>query len=411
MYFSPALIIAAFPFLVVAAPFEERSRGGISIPIAKRSGFRNADGVVDVAKLQRGLRRTAAKIQRGFEAFERNTGAVHPSASQLKGLRKKGSGDPLIDDIEEMWYGPITVGTPAVTYTVDFDTGSSDMFLPASKCDSSCSGHTLYNPKSSSTSSDVRQTFELQYADGSTVSGEQYTDTVTLAGYKATRQTLGAATTFSSEFQSDQFPADGVLGMAYESISDYGASPVFQTLVSQGQVSVPVFSFYLSESGSELYIGGTNKDHYKGSFTYMPVTTLGYWQGPFDKISVKGRTVVRGGDFDAIIDTGTTQVVGDPENVQALYDRIPGSNYVGSGIWTIPCDFNTSVSITFSGKEFQINASTFNLGRILPDSSDCVGGFGAMDQFGIWTIGDVFLRNVYTTFDLGKNRVGFASLP
>jgi cathepsin D len=62
--------------------------------------------------------------------------------------------------------------------------------------------------------------------------------------------------------------------MAYDTLSNYGASPVFQTLASEGLVSTLVFSFYLAESGSELYIGGMNQDHYTGSFTYMPVTTL-----------------------------------------------------------------------------------------------------------------------------------------
>ncbi len=89
---------------------------------------------------------------------------------------------------------------------------------------------------------------------------------------QATAQRLGAATTYSSEFRSNAFPADGLLGMAYESMSNYKASPVFQSLVSQGQVSIPVFSFYFAGSGSELYIGGTNQNHYTGSFTYMPVT-------------------------------------------------------------------------------------------------------------------------------------------
>ena len=177
---------------------------------------------------------------------------------------------------------------------MNFDTGSSDLFLPGSDCGSTCDGHTLYNPSASSTSSDFGQTFELQYGDsghGSTVSGEQYMDIVTLTGYKvgfnctacillsltdicqATGQRLGAAKVYSSAFQSDEFPADGLLGMGYESISIFGASPVFQTLVSQGQVSTPEFGFYLAESGSELYIGGTNQNHYTGSFTYMPVTT------------------------------------------------------------------------------------------------------------------------------------------
>ncbi|KAH9161573.1 acid protease [Lactarius sanguifluus] len=408
MYFSPTLILAALPFLVAAAPFEERARIGVSIPIAKRSGFRNADGVVDIAKLQASRQHTVAKIQRGFEAFERNTGAAHPSASQLKRSIKRGKGDPLTDDNAELWYGSITVGTPAVTYTVDFDTGSSDLFLPGSDCDSTCSGHTLYDPSSSSASSDAGKTFELRYGDGSTVSGEQYTDTVTLAGFKATRQRLGAATTYSSGFQSDQFPADGLLGMGYESLSSYGASPVFQSLVSQGQVSTPAFSFYFAESGSELYIGGTNQNHFTGSFTYMPVTTQGYWQGSFDGISVNGKTVVRG--QGAIIDTGTTQVVGDTQSVKAIYAQIPGSKDIGSGTWTIPCNFNTPVSITFSGKVFKISASTFNLGPESSGSSTCIGGFGALDGLGFWIVGDVFLQNVYTTFDLGNNRVGFASL-
>src|SRR5258708_20704671 len=66
--------------------------------------------------------------------------------------------------------------------TVDFDTGSSDLFLPSSKCRADCSGHKLYNPKASSTAKDLHKTFSLSFGDGSTVEGEQYTDVVGLAG-------------------------------------------------------------------------------------------------------------------------------------------------------------------------------------------------------------------------------------
>ncbi|KAI9438431.1 acid protease [Lactarius psammicola] len=411
MYFSLVLVLAALPFLVAAAPFEESPRNWISIPIAKRSGFRSANGVVDITKLQAAIQCTVAKLLRGFEAFERNTGVAHPSASRLKRSIKRGNAELLAYNNAELWYGSITVGTPAVTYTVDFDTGSSDLVLPASNCDSTCSGHTLYDPSASSTSSDVGKTIRTS------VRAEQYSDTVTLAEYilwlltdlyHATRQRLGVATTYSSGFQANEFPADGILSMGYESLSCYGASPVFQTLVSQRQVYTPVFSFYLAESGSELYIGGTNHNHYTGNFTYMLVTTQGYWQGSFDGISVNGRTVVVGSD--AIIDTGTTQVVGDSQSVRAIYAQIPGSKDVGSGTWTIPCNSNAHGSITFSGKAFEISASTFNLGPESSGSDTCVGGIGAVDGLGFWIVGDVFLQNVYTAFDLGNNRVGFASL-
>ena len=66
--------------------------------------------------------------------------------------------------------------------------------------------------------------FSLSYGDGSTVSGEQYTDTVTIGGLTATSQTLGAASQYSQGFESSEFPADGLMGMAFESISDYNAS-------------------------------------------------------------------------------------------------------------------------------------------------------------------------------------------
>jgi hypothetical protein len=56
-------------------------------------------------------------MQRGFEAFERNTGSAHPSASQMKRSIKRGNSDPLTDDDAQLWYGSITVGTPPVTFT------------------------------------------------------------------------------------------------------------------------------------------------------------------------------------------------------------------------------------------------------------------------------------------------------
>lgn len=69
----------------------------------------------------------------------------------------------------------------------------SDLFLPGSDCGSTCSGHTLWDPSSSSTSTDLGQTFSLEYGDGSTVSGEQYTDSVSIAGYSVCSVQLASA--------------------------------------------------------------------------------------------------------------------------------------------------------------------------------------------------------------------------
>ena len=177
-----------------------------------------------------------------------------------------------------------------MSYTVDFDTGSSDLFVPSTSCGQTCSGHTQYNSSASLTSQDLKYTFTLTYADGSTVNGKEYTDVVTVAGLtvreavlpfhfptkhphilpQADSQTLGAATQYSIGFTSAYFPPDGLMGMAFESISVYDASPTFQSLIDQGQVDSPMFGVKLATSGSELFLGGVNPKYNKDTdFTWV----------------------------------------------------------------------------------------------------------------------------------------------
>ena len=152
--------------------------------------------------------RTHRKINRGLIAFERNTGVAHPLSGSVNSPHRRDTGnDPLTDSDEQLWYGTISVGTPPVSFTgttfladdgqshcltkysVDFDTGSSDLFLPSSRCGSSCSGHEVYAPNASSTAQDLGQTFTLGFGDGSSVRGDQYTDVVQIGGLEVCRNT------------------------------------------------------------------------------------------------------------------------------------------------------------------------------------------------------------------------------
>jgi cathepsin D len=253
------------------------------------------------------IEQVISKLQRGAAAFERSTGTVLFSSSLTKRAAACGS-DPLVDDSNERWYGKIEIGTPPQTFTslyfrldrimhdtlmpntlVDCDTGSTDFFLPGPSCGDSCSGHDIYNPNSSSSAVPLGQTFTVEYSDGSMATGDLYNDTVLLAGFQvrsvfvvphlnsgsmlqATAQTFGVASLYSYGFSSENFGADGLMGMAFKSVSEFGADSVFQTLVSQGAVPEPVFAFKVASSGSELYIGGVNSALHRGPFTYIPVT-------------------------------------------------------------------------------------------------------------------------------------------
>lgn len=115
-----------------------------------------------------------------------------------------------------------------------------------------------------------------------------------------------------------------------------------------------------------------------------------------------------------IIDTGTTYIVANASQVKQFYSAIPGSkdasSTVGKGFYTFPCSATEHVSLTFAGKPFAIDPSLFNLGRVSKGSPDCVGAIVGSSSISFWVIGDTFLQNVYSTFDLGNNRVGFAAL-
>ncbi|TFY79205.1 hypothetical protein EWM64_g4806 [Hericium alpestre] len=408
MRLSLLSLVLAGPLLVVSSPLAST---GTRVSLAKRTKFTDENGVANIAKIRSHLRSVERKLQRGFKAFERNTGNKH--RSDTRAIQKRATGaDPLTDDEDgALWQGSISVGSPAKTFTVDFDTGSSDLFLPGVDCTVNCEGHTLYDPSTSSVSASTGAPFSLAFGDGSTVEGTVFTDTVTVAGLTATNQAVGDSSQYSDGFAIDEFPPDGLLGMAFPEISVFGANPFFQTLIAQGTVTSPEFGVKLATTGSELFLGGIDDSLFTGSFTQNPVTDVGFWQIDLQSVNANGRSAVTG--LSSIIDTGTTLIVGDPTNVARFYEAVPGamdaSLLAGPGFFTFPCSDPPQVSLTFGGTAFPISEDTFNLGELF--LGQCVGGIMSADLgTDFWVAGDVFLQNVYTSFDAGNTRVGFATL-
>lgn len=151
---------------------------------------------------------------------------------------------------------------------------------------------------------------------------------------------VGVASEYSPGFSISTFAPDGLLGLGFQSVSKYNTTPFFINLISQGVVSNPVFGVRLANDGSEFFLGGTNRKLHQGDFTYAPVTkevryTLlplpseahvlvqGYWQVTLDGITLNGRQVFSA--TQAIIDTGSTLILGPAEVVGAIYGRIPGA--------------------------------------------------------------------------------------
>jgi len=216
------------------------------------------------------------------------------------------------------------------------DTGSSDLFVNPRNYDSS----------KSSTSKELGRNFTVSYGDGTTASGPIYTDTVTVAGVKATDQAIGAAT--KSTLTDDG--SVGIAGMGFESIAQFKSPPFFQTMFSQGQVRQNLFCFGLWTEGARLDLGHITQEAYTGSITYSSVDdSQGFWTTSFKVNNGKAQS--------GIIDTGTTLIIGPVSEVKALYKKL--------GVQTIEQDGEVygaydpksppKVTLTFSGKSFTLS--------------------------------------------------------
>ncbi|KAG0269042.1 hypothetical protein DFQ27_004974 [Actinomortierella ambigua] len=321
-----------------------------------------------------------------------------------------GTGIPLVSHKNEAWSLSLSVGDPLVTFTVLVSTGSSDLFLPGSAC-STCDRRRRYDSSHSSASVDLGRTFEMSFGDGSKVEGDCFEDTVTIGDLKAEKQAIGVARQYSTNMSPDQFPADGLLGLAFESLSTLKASPLVQTLVSQGQLDASVFSLKLASDDSELFLGGTNDELFTGDITYTSVTEERYWQVTVGSIDVNQESVLS--NHGAIIDSGTSRISLSPSDAEVFFSKIPGArpSSEGDGQYAYPCDSLPTVSLTFNGRSFEIAPDKFKSRLESEDSSDCIAVVAGDGRDGEpIVIGTAFLMNVYTVFDIDNTQVGFASL-
>ncbi|KAJ4476867.1 aspartic peptidase domain-containing protein [Lentinula edodes] len=329
-------------------------------------------------------------------------------------LLTMGMTDVIVNEVDMLYYGDLAIGTPGQGLTFDVDTGSADLWVPSPWCGSS-KNH--YDGSQSSTYVDQGRRFAVSYGSG-TVYGTTASDTVSIAGTAVLNQTFGVVYRESQDFQ--EYPNDGILGMAFGTISQSRSSTVFETMMKQGKLKWPCFSIHLArgqETGSEMCWGCFDPTKATGPISWFPVSHRAYWSIPMSGFDVAGERTTFDEVIISAIDTGTTFCY-FPESVATeIYAKIPGSKDAsttyGSGFYTYPCISKVEIGFLFGDSTFKLHPDDFNLGMSMYNPAECIGGIFAMNAAqwpsNLAIIGDEFLKSWYSVYDYSNGgRVGFA---
>lgn len=325
----------------------------------------------------------------------------------------KDESEIIKDYANAQYYGVVKIGSPPQEFQVIYDTGSSNLWVPEKGC-VHCGyrlihgGKNKYDKDASESFVEDGTEFAIQYGSGA-VSGVFAEETVTLAedisveGQKFA--TIHDAGGMGIGYAFGYF--DGILGLGFDSISVGGVETVFHNAIDQGLVEKPMFAFYLGDnSDGELTFGGYDEDKFVGDLEWVPLSDETYWRIDLDEIKM-GDFVV--GKTDAIVDSGTSLIVGPTNAIRSIANKIGASPTI-TGQYTVDCETLDSIpdiTWTISGKEYTVAGKDLTI----QSGGMCIFAMIGMDfpkPGPAWILGDVFMRKYYTVFDYDGGRVAFA---
>jgi len=320
--------------------------------------------------------------------------------------------DPVVvnDYQNAQYYGPIQMGTPGQTFQVIFDTGSSNLWVPSSQC-TNCGSHPKYTSSSSSTYVKNGTDFNIMYGSGP-VSGFVSQDSVTVGTVVVKDQLFAEITNVKGlgmAYSLGKF--DGILGLAFPSISVDGMETVVYNMFNQGLIPNNVFSFYLGKSDGapgELDVGAIDSSKYTGQLQYVPLSNETYWALSLDSVTVNGDSVTSA--KRVIVDSGTSLLAGPKDDVKKLAEKVGAKPFfLNHNEYTIPCSSVSSapdITVSFGGQTFTLSGPDY----VIQDGPLCLFGAVGIDVpvEPLWIMGDVFMRKYFTVFDAQNKQLGFA---
>lgn len=301
------------------------------------------------------------------------------------------------------YYGTISFGTPPQSLGIDFDTGSSNLWVVSTEC-RGCPGQNQgYDSSRSSSYTHNGTAFSIQYGLGA-VSGILVNDAIGIADLQLNKVTFGAAD--SEDTAPIRPPSYGLCGLAYQSIAADGVLPLVDQLYKAGSIPANIFSMLLTDATSgrlqgQLTLGGVDQNLYQGEISWTPVIDEEWYVVNAGPMKLGGNGIVK--SFGAIVDSGTSCLAGPAAAISVIMSKInvarDCSNLSQQPDITVDI---AGITVTMKPQDYVLNVGG--------QCQVCIQEFGVPPGTPFtWILGDSFMHAVYTVFDREQNRLGFAT--
>ncbi|KAK1782714.1 aspartic peptidase domain-containing protein [Copromyces sp. CBS 386.78] len=342
-------------------------------------------------------------------------------------------------EFDVQYLAPVQIGTPPQTVMLNFDTGSSDLWVFSSETPAKQrKGQKIYNVTESTTAERVDgHVWRISYGDGSSSSGNVYLDKVSIGGVEVGKQAIESATYVSNSFTNDA-ASSGLVGLAFDSINQ--VKPRKQKTFFGNAIedlAMPLFTANLNKAEPGNYnFGFIDPTEFVGPISFVEVnSSRGFWEFEVTGYTLPASNITEPNNktdvfqsmpHAAIADTGTTLLMLPQPIVDAYYTQIAkarSDNYYGG--YVFPCNADLPDLILHIGS-YKARL-TGDLIKYAPADTDdfatskwCYGGLQSAQGFPFAIYGDIFFKAQFVVFQGGETdkndwskgaKLGFAAKP
>jgi pepsin A len=338
--------------------------------------------------------------------------------------------------------GASSCRAPQSKVWVVFDTGSTNLWIASDLCENGpCTkqGRTRYNHTLSPTyrKPEVPVRLSVRFGTGR-LEGPLAVDDFSIGPFHVRQQTFAMIQTQDGSV-FDQVPFEGILGLAWPSMSANKVRPFFDTVIAEKVLPQNLFAFYFSPNSvtaNALFWGGVDDAFYTGQLEYFPVVDPHYWALQLISFKIGTEEILKceaedcstvplpTADSDAhrkfpkaIVDTGTTFFTVESNMASAVLNRLKHEACA-----VITPESHPDVTFTLRNEQgknvdFVLSSSQYMTSSGGGESAHCAPAFMQIDVPKLhgpaMLLGEAFLRYYFSVYDRQdgdprRGRVGLA---